>query len=371
MRKGLLFLIICCFLGLGVFAEEIPFHVVKKGENGLSVIVDQYYDIYAGENNGYSGKPQYLDSLVIWNRLEKSNDGNPIIHLGQKLYLKNSTIFLNELGNLQEQKEETTNENEDAVETTQKLPVSQGGVPVQTDELKSSGDNDDRNKKKDEQPSSISWVWLLLGLLAGSGSGVFLFYLLYVKKLKTDYRYMENELHQVKFDLDSEKTNTGSELPKLRSENRSLKRRNKELNDENNSLREEIAQLTTPQRRANENKIEGTSPVSTNQISTQKSEPATTLYADAIIDDYFEKVREIPNEDSIFVLHLNGENLADFSIYEPAYQRVVVNPSFLEGCEIQVLGSTGQLEIMPGSRAQRETSDGKWKVINKLNVIIR
>ena len=192
-----------------------------------------------------------------------------------------------------------------------------------------------------------------------------------MKKIKAELNYKENELSRLNYNLTSEKTSAGSELSKLRIENRTLKQRNKDLDSENNSLREEIAQLITTQQREKEYRTERTIPVSTNMVSSETSGSLMFLYADAIIDDCFVKVRELPNEDSIFVLHLNGENSADFSIYKSAYQRVVANPSFLEGCEKQVLGDTMQLEIVSEGKAQRELSNGKWKVINKLNVIIR
>ena len=219
--------------------------------------------------------------------------------------------------------------------------------------------------------NSYSWVWLILGLLIGLVFGVFLLYVLYVKKIKAELNYKENELSRLNYNITSEKTSAGSELSKLRIENRTLKQRNKDLDSENNSLREEIAQLITTQQREKEYRTERTIPVSTNMVSSETSGSSMFLYADAIIDDCFVKVRELPNEDSIFVLHLNGENSADFSIYKSAYQRVVANPSFLEGCEKQVLGDTMQLEIVSEGKAQRELSNGKWKVINKLNVIIR
>ena len=218
---------------------------------------------------------------------------------------------------------------------------------------------------------TYTWVWLLLGLLIGMVLGAFLLYVLFAKKLKAELEHKENELSRVNYSLTNEKSNNSSELSRLRLKNQNLEQKNNDLDNENNSLREEIARLKTAQQRVNEYRTERTIPVSTNMVSSETSGSSTALYADAIIDNCFVKVRETPNEDSIFILHLNGENSADFSIHKSAYQRVVANPSFLEGCEKQVLGDTMQLEIVSEGKAQRELSNGKWKVINKLNVIIR
>ena len=191
-----------------------------------------------------------------------------------------------------------------------------------------------------------------------------------MKKLKDNYRCLEIELGQVKFDLDSEKTSTGSELLRLRSKIQSLDREKQRLFEENVSLGEEIDRLKAAQSHENENRIEQTVSAFTDQTSIQTQSSQSALYADAIIDGYFVRISEVPNEDSVFVLHLNGENSANFGIYSPAHPRIIANPSFLEGCEKQILGNTMQLDVIEG-RAQRDASNGKWKVIEKLNVIIK
>ena len=157
----------------------------------------------------------------------------------------------------------------------------------------------------------------------------------------------------------------------LSKENERLSKENKRLFEENIALGEKMERLKGSQSRTYENKSSQTNDVFTSQVSSPTAGTSSTLYADAIIDDYFVKVRNVPNEDSLFVLHLNGENLADFVIYQPAYQRVIANPSFLTGCEKQILGDIMQLEILSEGKAQREVSTGKWKVVNKLNVIIK
>ncbi|MDR0835053.1 MAG: hypothetical protein LBN11_00525 [Tannerella sp.] len=100
-----------------------------------------------------------------------------------------------------------------------------------------------------------------------------------------------------------------------------------------------------------------------------EQQTATTLYADAITDGYFSRVKETPNEDSVFEVHLQNAQTATFTVYQSAYQRIIANPSFLEGCDKQVLNSAQTVEIVSKGTAQKQM-DGKWQITKKLNVII-
>jgi hypothetical protein len=96
---------------------------------------------------------------------------------------------------------------------------------------------------------------------------------------------------------------------------------------------------------------------------------ATTLYADSIYDGFFNMIKETPNEEIVFELHLQNAQNATFTIYHPAKQRIIANPVFLEGCDKQVLARDQNVKVINEGAAQRQ-ADGKWKVIRKLNVII-
>jgi hypothetical protein len=93
------------------------------------------------------------------------------------------------------------------------------------------------------------------------------------------------------------------------------------------------------------------------------------LYADAIIDGFFNKVKEIPNEDTIFELHLKNNDSATFTIFSGANQLITKRPEFLEGCDKQVLRNSANVKIIKKGETQKQ-SNGKWKIINKLNLII-
>jgi predicted membrane protein len=104
-------------------------------------------------------------------------------------------------------------------------------------------------------------------------------------------------------------------------------------------------------------------------VITPANSSPTILYADSIFDGFFNKTKETPNEDTIFELHLQNAQVATFTIYVSAYQRIIANPAFLEGCEKQVLNNVQNIEIVKEGTAQCQ-ADGKWKIINRLNVII-
>ena len=90
-------------------------------------------------------------------------------------------------------------------------------------------------------------------------------------------------------------------------------------------------------------------------------------YADSIKSDgTFNRVTELPNDDTIFELELDNSGYAKFTIHENAHNKVIRRPEFLNGCDIQKIGST-QLEITLG-KAQEQGE--KWLVITKANVKI-
>ena len=374
MRHVCLMIIVFCFGFVGYCQEN--YYVVKKGDNPIKIA--KKFNIK-------------LEDFMSWNNLDNSS----FIDVGDTLWINDPQTIKTESQDSTMHKqgsEEQIGENKDitldkGVEQ-QKESINEAGK--NSDVTADSGNSEQKinrlgNRKKtntkedkknkeleDERAKNViaSWIWLLLGMLMGIVLGFLLVYLLYVKKLKVKLEHKDNELSRVNYSFTSEKTNSGSELSRLRSKIQSLDREKQRLFEENVSLGEEIDRLKAAQSHENENRIEQTVSAFTNQTSTKTQGSQSVLYADAIIDGYFVRISEVPNEDSVFVLHLNGENSANFGIYSPAHPRIIANPSFLEGCEKQILGNTMQLDVIEG-RAQRDASNGKWKVIEKLNVIIK
>jgi len=155
----------------------------------------------------------------------------------------------------------------------------------------------------------------------------------------------------------------------------SAKRAKDNESDEEGDLSPEIEQST------NENQALRTenSPIRQNREESEKPElqnpivsppPPQALYADAIIDGKFNRVREQPDEDTVFELKLNppGGSSARVIIYSPAYRRIIANPSFLEGCEKQIVGGATVTMLREGV-AQKDDS-GKWNITTTLRVKI-
>jgi hypothetical protein len=105
-------------------------------------------------------------------------------------------------------------------------------------------------------------------------------------------------------------------------------------------------------------------------LESKSTNKKTILYADFINDGWFSKVKEQPDDDTNFELHLNNESNASFTIYLPAYPRIVSNPAaFLQGCEKQVIGSTAVSITDVGTTVKDD--NGKWRITDVLKVEIR
>lgn len=95
----------------------------------------------------------------------------------------------------------------------------------------------------------------------------------------------------------------------------------------------------------------------------------TTLYADCIIDDCFNKVTEESNEGTFFVLDLQSATTASFTVHVPATEIILHDPSFLEGCDTQILEGRNNVVVMEQGQCQR--IDGKWHITKRANVIVK
>ena len=329
--------------------QRAPKHyTVKSGDLGLSQI--------ARDNN------VKLDSLYSWNNLTERS----IIQIGQKIIVGWEDVPSEEIeGDSAVSEQGNEQQSVSALSVVEQSQRNAETTDIKEKEaLNSSGNGDPNSQEK--KNNHFSWGTLLVGMLLGIVLGILLLYFFFVKKLKAEHEREERELSQRISELRDEKSKLDAEVLRLQSKIRSIEKEKQQFLDENVVLGEEIDRLKATGHERDENKAE-----QTKIVSAQIAVVPTVLYADAIIDDYFVKVRETLDEDSVFVLQLNGENSADFSICESARQRVVANPSYLEGCEKQILGNAMQLEVVSKGFAQRDASNGKWKVIEKLNVIIR
>lgn len=350
MKRNVCFLAFVFFLVFTGYGQR-TLYTVKKGDTPKKIARDHNITV---------------SDFYKWNGLSPDN----YIIIGKE-YIVEAPQIIEESQDSQEQNEPFIEEKEG--EMFDGLVPKQELESIQTSEPKPKGTGVNGNHEEEKLSSSFSWVWLLLGILFGAVLGVFLFNVLYVKKIIEEQERINTELSRRNQTLYREKSSESSELSRLRLKIQGLEREKEKILNENIALGEKIDRLKAAQSNTNKTRITESHPIttSTSQVSNQQSEPSTVLYADAIIDDYFVKVRETPSEDSIFVLQLNGKNSADFEIYTNAYFKVVANPSYLDGCEKQILSETKQIEVLSKGYAQQVDANGKWKVINKLNVIIR
>lgn len=106
----------------------------------------------------------------------------------------------------------------------------------------------------------------------------------------------------------------------------------------------------------------------------QKQEPVQppcdqpkTLYADVIIRNFFNKVSELPNDDTVYELLLKtpSDTTAEFTIFQNAYPRVIDTPDFIKGCDKQG-GGKNSLEVESGVVTLQ--NNGKWQITQPAKV---
>lgn len=104
------------------------------------------------------------------------------------------------------------------------------------------------------------------------------------------------------------------------------------------------------------------------EISKQVHKPKI-LYADAIVNDQFNRVTESPNEDTVYeiILQNTSDKSGGFTVYKDAFRRVLMNPDFVDGCEKQKLDlAPTDLKVDKGTTQLNDY--GKWIIVNKANV---
>jgi hypothetical protein len=99
------------------------------------------------------------------------------------------------------------------------------------------------------------------------------------------------------------------------------------------------------------------------------NDDTTTLYADSISNDFFNRVSTQSNEDTVFELNLKNANVATFTVYHQVYSRVIKRPEFLEGCDKQILPNAQTVHIESLGEVQKQP-DGRWKITKKAKIIL-
>lgn len=213
--------------------------------------------------------------------------------------------------------------------------------------------------------SSSSWWWLFL--LIGAVGGVFGWTLMqkkiFVRKRSSSVDRQTNQNLKEK----EEKRKLEREFSRLKEEVATIKREKKELFDEKIRLVEQIENLKESSRPTYQS-----SEALTNCNSQQSpSNNVSVLYAESIVEGRFARVKEQCGEDSVFELRLRNEKSAEFAICQSAIRRVIANPSFVDGCDKQVLPNASTIETVSVGIAQKDESTGKWMVSQNLKIVIK
>ena len=112
-----------------------------------------------------------------------------------------------------------------------------------------------------------------------------------------------------------------------------------------------------------------------NTVSSTAKNVLTTprerkLYAESIQENRYVKVKEVPTDDAIFELTPNlNRGTATVTIYKRSYQKVLANPSYLDGCDRQVSGSTS-VNVTEEGIAEL-SNENKWLVRKQIRVTLK
>ncbi|MBO6024650.1 MAG: hypothetical protein J6P83_07350 [Bacteroidales bacterium] len=199
--------------------------------------------------------------------------------------------------------------------------------------------------------------FLLLGLV------FILFVLFFVDRAKRKDRLKEEVVRIV---LESKRLKSWRDdseaKPRVQSTVQNVKTYDREIND----LLRRIGALEDKNQKEEQSYRKTEIPIS-QPIPTKNN---MMLYGDFINDGCFSRVKENPDDDTNFELHLINERTASFIIYRPACPRIISNPmAFLQGCEKQVLGNTIVSIVKEGTAMKDD--NGKWRISDELKVEIR
>lgn len=145
------------------------------------------------------------------------------------------------------------------------------------------------------------------------------------------------------------------------------------LKNENSLLQKELSEqhVLSDSGNINTNREEITEEKKNNVVQYTQEHNSFSLYSDFIVDGIFNKVTETPNEDTVYELILDNGNgcSASVIVYQGAYSRILVNKSFIDGCEIQIVGKN-EVCVEENGLAEKD-NNGKWKLVKVPSIMIK
>lgn len=172
--------------------------------------------------------------------------------------------------------------------------------------------------------------------------------------------FRDGFVSEVKEDLRSYETNSRPDYSKLQERVKALEDSLRKMEADN--MKKEDCSKQTPSSAGSPSVI--ATPNTPNNPTIRK------YYAVSILEGRYAKVQETKTADSIFELTIKqGNRTASVSICESAYQKILANPAYLDGCDKQVLG--GQKVVVDEEGTAELTSDNRWMVSKKIKVVLK
>ncbi|MBO4738367.1 MAG: hypothetical protein J5606_02270 [Bacteroidales bacterium] len=200
--------------------------------------------------------------------------------------------------------------------------------------------------------AKISWLFVIVFLIIGALA----VYIVIVRK-----KQRENIIKTV---LDSGRLKDWRNAAEVTIDKSQLMSAPKSYDSEISDLQKRIADLEDIEKQHKKNNTE---PDKEQGKSIKPEEKK--LYAVSIIDGYLQRVKDSANEDTVFELCLKGTSKADITIYKSAYEKILDNPTHLEGCDKQIVGKTS---IKVEQVGEAVTDDnGRWRVVKPLKVLVK
>lgn len=253
-------------------------------------------------------------------------------------------------------------------------------VMVQVWKLRTSLEEAQTKNKEQEEPAIRKFLYLVLFLIVV----LFILFIIERKKLNTKKDEIERALKDeviilvkndegfrnavIKIVQGSQRLREWRDSDVVKSTAQSTMHGANSYDTDINDLRQRVEALEELNKRIVEMPQfeEDNSTVEAESVTSKENE---ILYADFIDEGYFSKVKETPDDDTNFELHLNDKNTASFVVYLPAYPRILRNSAaFLKGCDKQGKGTTSLSVRNPGKAIK--DGDGRWKVDGKIKVSI-
>lgn len=214
------------------------------------------------------------------------------------------------------------------------------------------------------------WTRVMLFVIIG----IMLMLLIYIILLQRELSGDSKRIDKRKEEIDILKReigglNNNSSDRAMGSLKREMQEMKEEMKNNNRVFGKQLLELEEKMKIKDSSFREESHVLSNQQKVSKPVESQKLLYADSIIDGVFSHVWERENDDTVFVLKQKNETRASITISDRAYKKVLANPSYLDGCDKQVVYCNSVVILNEGEA--EKGGNGKWKVVSPLKVELR